>query len=135
MVRDAPARVNRFDQKCEPRPDRWAANRISSRIDVVGASAMARWRARRLRRTLLRERSEDTNDMLIIPSGVVNYFLFETFGFESMIVTALRHDLFRQGDLAHSRQRGKSRRAESGGLSVAAIGQRHARALEIGFHP
>jgi hypothetical protein len=29
---------------------------------------MARSRARRLRRTLLRERSEDTNDILIIPS-------------------------------------------------------------------
>ena len=49
-------------------PDRWAAMMISSRIDLVGASAMARSRARRLRRTLLRERSEDTNDILIIPS-------------------------------------------------------------------
>ncbi len=56
---------------------------------------MARARARRLRRTLLRERSEDTNDMLIIPLGVVNYFLFETFGFESIIVTRRPRDLFR----------------------------------------
>ena len=54
-----------------------------------------------MRRTWLRERSEDTNDMVIIPSGGGNYLVFETFGFVSIVTTAAFLDLFQSRDLAH----------------------------------
>lgn len=85
-------------------PERCAATISSSRTERLGASAMARSRARWLRRARLRDRTLDTNDILTIPYWVGDYYFnIETFGFESTVTTGRPEHLFPgRRDGAHS---------------------------------